>query len=180
MLKMNLKQHTRTAAFVVAAVALLGAALLSSYAGTSTSNLSDTTTVSANCTISTATAAFGTYDPVSANASSAPDGTGTVTVTCTNGSSATVTLDQGANADTGSTDAAPLRRLKDSGTNYLSYSLYSDSARTTVWGNTAGTGVVAHTGDGMATALTVYGWIAAGQNKPAASYSDTVVATVTF
>lgn len=147
-------------------------------AATATSNLSVTATVSANCTIATSAVAFGTYDPVSAHASSALNGTGTVTVTCTNGSSATITLGQGSNADTGSTDAAPLRRVK-SGANYLSYALYSNSDRTTVWGNTAGTGV-AHTGSGSATAITVYGQIAAGQNVPAGSYVDTVVATITF
>jgi spore coat protein U-like protein len=88
-------------------------------------------------------------------------------------------LGQGANADTGSTDAAPLRRLKDSGTNYLSYVLYSDSGRTALWGNDA-TVDVAATGTGVADAHTVYGRVASGQNKPAGSYSDTVVATVTF
>jgi spore coat protein U-like protein len=175
MLKLNLKQHTRTGAFVLAAVGVLDGASLPAYAGTSTSDLS--ATEPANCTISTA--AFGAYDTASANGLSVLDGTGTITVACTNGSSAMVTLGQGANADTGSTDAAPLRRLKDSATNYMSYSLYSDPARTTAWGNTAGTGV-AHTGDGTATDLTVYARLAAGENKPATSYSDTVVVTVTF
>jgi spore coat protein U-like protein len=42
-----------------------------------------------------------------------------------------------------------------------------------------GTGV-AHTGTGSATAITVYGQMAAGQNVPAGSYADTVVATVSF
>ena len=88
-------------------------------------------------------------------------------------------MGQGSNANTGSTDAAPIRRLKDGGTDYLSYQLYSDNGYSTVWGNTAGTSV-AHTGTGTQTALTVYGSIAAGQSVPAGSYSDTVVATVTF
>jgi spore coat protein U-like protein len=151
----------------------------STDAATATSNLSVTASVSANCSISTAPVAFGAYDPVSANASTALSGTGTVNVTCTNGASTTVTLGQGANADTGSTDAAPARRLSDGTTNYLSYSLYQDTGRTTVWGNTVGTGV-ANTGTGTQTAITVYGSVAAGQNVPSGSYSDTVVATVTF
>jgi len=148
-------------------------------AATATSNLSVTASVTANCTITTAPVAFGAYDPVSANASTALNGSGTVSVTCTSGASANVTLGQGSNAGGGSTDAVPVRRLKDTGTDFLAYSLYSDSGRTSVWGNTAGTGV-AHTGTGTLTALTVYGAVAAGQSVPAGNYSDTVVATITF
>jgi spore coat protein U-like protein len=149
-------------------------------ATTATSNLSVTASVSASCSITTAPVAFGAYDPVVTNATAALNGTGTVTVTCTSGASTTITLGQGLNANTGSTDAAPARRLVDGGgTNYLSYALYQNTGRTTVWGNTAGTGV-ANTGTGTASAVTVYGAVAAGQSVPAGSYSDTVVATVTF
>lgn len=171
--------------FSARTLSLTGALLLSLSAATSTeaatatANLAVTASVAANCSISTAPVAFGAYDPVSANASTALNGTGTVNVTCTSGASTTVTLGQGSNANTGSTDAAPARRMKDSGTNFLAYSLYSDTGRTTVWGNTAGTGQ-ASTGTGSQVALTVYGAVAAGQNVPAGNYSDTVVATVTF
>jgi spore coat protein U-like protein len=65
------------------------------------------------------------------------------------------------------------------GTDVLKYDLYSDSGRTTVWGNTAGTGKT-HTGTGSSTDLTVYGTLPHGQNKSVGSYSDTVLATVTF
>jgi len=164
---------------LTAASALFLAASSASHAGTQTANLSVTATVAANCTITTAPVAFGAYDPVVANATTPLDGTGTVTVTCTTGSATTITLGQGTNPATGSTDAAPLRQMKDSGTDVLAYALYQDNGRTTVWGNTAGTGV-ADTGNGAAQNVTVYGAVAAGQNVPAASYSDTVVATVTF
>lgn len=164
---------------LTATTALFLAASSASHAGTATSNLSVTATVSANCTISTAPVAFGAYDPIVANATAALDGTGTVTVTCTTGSAATITLGQGTSPATGSTDAAPLRQMKDSGTDVLAYTLYQDSGRTTAWGNTAGTGV-AETGTGTVQNVTVYGAVPAGQNVPAASYSDTVVATVTF
>jgi len=160
-------------------ILVLLAAASSTDAATQTSNLSVTASVAANCAISTAPVAFGAYDPVSANASTALNGTGTVNVTCTSGASTTVTLGQGANPAGGSTAAAPARRLNDGGTNYLTYSLYQDSGRTTAWGDTAGTGV-ASTGTGTQTAITVYGAVAAGQSVPAGSYSDTVVATVTF
>lgn len=148
-------------------------------AATSTENLAVSADVVANCTITTAPLAFGDYDAIVANASTALDGTGTVTVTCTSGSAVTIALGQGANADTGSTAAAPARRLLNGTTNYLSYSLFSDTGRTIVWGGDA-TVDVETTGTGAADAKTVYGRVDAGQNVPTGAYADTVVATVTF
>lgn len=173
---------TKLKARMLTATAAAGLALGASSIGmaaTATSNLSVTATVTSNCTIGTTAVAFGAYDPVSANATTPLNGTGTVSVTCTSGASATITLGQGSNAAAGSTDAAPLRRMKDAGTDLLSYALYQDSGHATSWGNTAGTGI-AQTGTGTTANLTVYGQVAAGQNVPAGSYSDTVVATVTF
>lgn len=177
-MKRNFKQ-TAVKLALVSAFALGAAGLgVNSYAGTATSNLSVTATVAANCTISTAAAAFGAYDPIVTNATTALVGTGTVSVDCTSGAATTVTLGQGANPAATSTAAAPLRRML-AGTSYLSYALYSDTARSVVWGDTTATGV-AYTGTGTATALTVYGSVAAGQNVPTGSYADTVLATVTF
>ena len=89
-----------------------------------------------------------------------------------------MTLGQGANPDGASSDAVPVRQMTD-GTNFLTYFLFQETGRTTVWGNTALTGV-AHTGTGTLTAITVFGRLGAGQNVPAGSYTDTVVATITF
>jgi spore coat protein U-like protein len=145
-------------------------------AGTSTSNLTVTATVTDSCSVSAGTLAFGTYDTVTGTA---VDGTGTVTVACTSGASSTVTLGQGSYAAGGSSDAVPLRQM-GSGSDRLAYTLYQDAGRTTVWGNTGGTGV-AYTATSSATSdLTVYGTVDAGQDVPAGSYSDTVVATITF
>lgn len=176
-------RHTSTPSRLTLLATSLVAAGLAGLSGTAsaqteTANLDVSATVAASCTISTAALAFGTYDPIVTNASDPLDATGTVTVTCTNGSTTAITLGQGANADGTSTDAAPERRMA-AGTDHLSYDLYSDTGRTTVWGNTAPTSV-AHTGTGTSTDLTVYGRITGGQNVPAASYADTVVATVTF
>jgi spore coat protein U-like protein len=148
-------------------------------AATQTANLTVTATVSASCSISTTPLAFGAYDPVGANSAAPLDASGAVIVTCTNGAATTVTLGQGAHANTGSSDTTPLRRMQATGANFLSYSLYQDAGRTTIWGNTAGTGV-GHTGAGTATSVAVYGRIAAAQNVVSGAYSDTVVATVTF
>ncbi|MGC4087122.1 MAG: spore coat U domain-containing protein [Polyangiaceae bacterium] len=148
-------------------------------AATATANLNVSCSISSTCTITTVALAFGAYDPVVTNASTPLTGTGTVRVTCTSGASTTVTLGQGTYANTGSSDTVPLRRMRDSGTNYLSYYLYQDASYTTVWGNTAPTGV-GHTGSGSITNLTVYGRVTQAQNVPSGSYSDVVVATITF
>lgn len=174
---LRVKQHPIAAA-VVAALAL-GSGLFASngYADTATGNLSVTASITNACTVSATTAlAFGAY--VSGPGNVAKDGTGTVSTTCTIGAPTTVTLGQGANAAGGSTDALPLRQMADSA-NRLAYFLFQDAARTSVWGNTSGTGI-AGTGTGAEVQLTVYGRIPAGQNKPAGTYADTVVATVTF
>lgn len=162
-------------AILVAFAAVSGTAA----AGTATSNLAVSATVVNNCTISTTAAAFGNYDPIVANKTSAATATGAVITTCTTGDSTTITLGQGSNPATSSTDAAPLRRMLNGTTNYLNYQLYTTSALTTVWGNTSTTGV-AVTGTGASVTTNVYGSVAAGQNVQAGSYADTVVATVTF
>ena len=158
------------------AVALVFAAFNApASAATATANLGVTATVTNNCTISTAALAFGSYDPVVANASTNLDGTGTVSVACTKGTSATVGLGLGSNAS-GST-----RRMSDGSGNFLTYELYQDASHATVWGN-AGAGLLSPAAaPSKATRnFTVYGQVASNQDVTAGSYSDTVVATVNF
>jgi spore coat protein U-like protein len=167
--------------FLVYAAAVSGVAVMATSFGstasaaTATANLGVSATVTNNCTISTAALAFGSYDPVVANASANLDGTGTVTVACTKGATATVGLGLGANA------LASVRRMTDGSTNYLSYELYSDAGRTTVWGN-AGAALYSPGAAPSKAArnFTVYGRVTSNQDVPAGSYNDTVVATVNF
>ena len=160
---------------VGAAMALAGLGSVKTNAATATANLSVSATVTNNCTISTVALAFGSYDPVVANASTNLDGTGTVVVACTKGSTATIGLGTGANA------SGSIRRMKDAGTNYLTYELYQDSGRSTVWAN-SGAGLLSPVAAPSKAArnFTVYGRVASNQDVPAGSYTDTVVATVNF
>lgn len=151
---------------------------LTALAGSATANLGVSATVQPGCSISTNPVAFGVYAPLSTHASTAATANGTVSVTCTLGTVAVLTLGQGASAGSGSTDAAPVRRLTD-GTNFLSYSLFRDSFYLLAWGNTTLTGV-SHVGVGSSVGITVYGKLDAGQVVPSGSYVDTVVATVSF
>ena len=146
-------------------------------AATATSNLEVSATVTNNCTISAGALTFGSYGITHVNGANL-DGSATVTLQCTSGASTVITLGQGLNADTGSTDAAPLRRL-EAGSDHLTYELSQLADISTPWGNTAGTGLP-YDGIGSQSTVTVYGRIAGSQNVPAGSYTDTVVATITF
>lgn len=147
------------------------------HAGTASDNMSVSATVSNTCTISAGALSFGSYDPV---AGSQVDNTAALTVACTKGHTAGITLDQGSNADTGSTDDVPLRRMADGSGNYLAYFLYQDSGRTTVWGGTTSSDKDYTAADSSSSNITVYGRISASQDVPAGSFSDTVSSTITF
>jgi spore coat protein U-like protein len=62
----------------------------------------------------------------------------------------------------------------------LNYAMFSNSTRTTNWGQTVGTDTVTGTGNGAAQALTVYGQVTAGQFVAPGAYTDTITATVTY
>ena len=170
---------TKTSARMLAlagATALVVGAMSGSQAAT-TSDIAVTATVTARCDITTTQAvAFGAYDPLSVTDATT---TGILSVTCTNGSDATVTLDEGDHADTGSTAANPSRQMSDGETveSFLGYALYTDAGYQTEWDGVTGQ---AYTGTGTAGSLTVYAVLPAEQNVPAGSYSDTVVATITL
>ena len=141
------------------------------FAGTSTATLTVTATVAAECTVTGATLAFGSYSTLSA---SNLDQSTTFSVACTTGTAATIGMDLGGHA-TGAT-----RRLANAGSGLLTYELYSNAGRTTVWG-TSGGGLVNYTAtSNAAQSFTVYGRIPGSQNVETGSYSDSVTITVTF
>ncbi|MDB5699795.1 MAG: hypothetical protein JWN69_2599 [Alphaproteobacteria bacterium] len=154
------------------ATALMGAG--SAVAGTASSTIAISATVSANCTVTTAAIAFGTYNTLSAANS---DATGTVNVTCTPGTPWTATA--GAGTGTGATLSV---RKMTSGANLMNYALYTDSGRTTIWGDgVAPTVNIAGTGTGAVQASTIYGRVTGSQSTlPVGSYADTVAVTITF
>jgi spore coat protein U-like protein len=142
-------------------------------AATKTADLAISASVANNCSISTAALAFGAYDPVVTNASADLDSTGTVTIACTKGATTSVELDLGANF------TGTQRRLRD-GTTYLNYQIFQDNARSTVWGTGADRQDTGAAPNKAPRSFTAYGRVGAGQDVPAGSYTDTVVATVNF
>ncbi len=157
--------------------ALVGAAFLFSMSATSgasaqTDTFQVTATVNASCSVSATDLAFGVYDPFSATDI---DGTVTLTVLCTNTTDYDIGLDEGTGGG-----ATVTTRVMESGANDLTYSLYQNTQRTTVWGDTVGVDTVSDTGTGSNQTFTVYGRLFALQNAAPGSYSDTVTVTVTF
>ncbi len=129
-------------------------------------------TIQAQCLINSAsTLNFGTQGVLSANV----DQTSAIQVQCTNTTPYNIGLDAG----TGAGATVTTRKLTGGGAT-INYSLYSDSARTSVWGNTIGTNTVASTGTGAAQSFTVYGRIPSQTTPAPATYTDTITVTVTY
>ncbi len=162
------KKNTILGAGLLGALAV-GLTPAPASAATATTTFQVTATVVATCLISGNTLAFGNYTGVQL------DGTTTLSVTCTN----TTPYNVGLNAGT-ATGATVTTRKMVNGANLLAYALYSDTGRTTNWGNTVSTDTVPGTGNGSAQTLTVYGRIAAAQYVTPGSYADTITATITY
>src|SRR5450631_2781017 len=151
--------------FAVATVCLLQF-VSGSLASTTTSTFTTQVAIIASCTINSAsTLNFGSQGVLTASV----DQTSTLQVQCTNTTPYNVGLDVG--TGTGATVAV---RKMTSGANAVNYSLYSDSGRATVWGNTVGTDTVAATGSGASQSYTVYGRVTAQTTPTPGTYSDTV------
>lgn len=159
---------------IVSLAALTSSAVLAN----ATANLTPSASITNSCTVTGNPLSFGAYDPIGG---AAVTQTATISIACTNGMTAPpVTLDEGLNAASGSTPAAPLRQL-NTGTigQNLTYNLYTTGGFSTVWDNV--TGIPVATVDGTAHTMTVFGKIDAGQHSAVAgTYTDTVIITVTF
>lgn len=157
---------------IALAIGLLGTGSLA-LSATTTDTMGVSATVEDSCQLVTSALAFGSFAAID---STNVDGTTTVDVTCSNGTAYDIGLNAGVNGTT-VTD----RQMSDGGTGTLNYALYSDSGRTTNWGDTVGTDTVADTGSGATQTKTVYGQIPSGQETaPTGSYTDTITVTVTY
>lgn len=147
----------------------------SAMAATKVANFNVTAAVAANCFISATNLAFGNYLQEAGNV----DASSTISVRCSTGTTYAVALSAGSS---GSTAAREMEFL----TNNLTYNLYSDAGRTTVWGALVADdvdGVGAGLGTAASQTLTVYGRLpdsAANQLLPVGSYTDAIVATITY
>jgi spore coat protein U-like protein len=140
-----------------------------------------------SCSVSTTEVAFGVYDPANPLPN---DRNGSVAATCTTTGTVHLTfqLDRGANST-----ALPARRMR-SGTNYMSYNLYTTVTRNVIWGDgNNGTSTIARrtgndnggcTGDRILfwswITCPVYGRIPINQDVSIGSYTDQVTVTIIF
>jgi spore coat protein U-like protein len=122
-----------------------------------------------SCSIdATGAVAFGPYDWT---AVAPTDSTGTITYTCDG--PALVVLSQGSSG-------TYTARTMISGANQLTYNLYTDAARSQIWGDFSGGTTLRLVAAGTRVPITVYGRLPAGQNVPSGSYSDTLMVTFFF
>lgn len=156
----------RTAALACALVSAAAAA------DTATGSFLVSATVLKSCTVTPTPLAFASY-----SSAADVDGTSTIAVLCTLNTPYKIALDKGANGASVLT-----RKMKLlTGTDTLSYSLFSDSGRTANWGETLGTDTLDATGTGLLATHTVYGRIAGSQTtSPAGVYNDTIQVTVNY
>jgi spore coat protein U-like protein len=133
-----------------------------------------------SCSATITSIAYGTVDVL---LNQSVDATGTLQITCDGGANDTarvcLNLGRATPAPGGSS-----RRMTDGGGNYLNHELYSDPARTQVWGSWAGAGYgsggreidipLGPTGRATVT-RTIYGRVLAGQQAvPPGSYTQTL------
>ncbi len=141
-------------------------------AATAATTMPVTMTITAGCTVTATSVAFGSQSVLAA----ATSGTGTLGVTCTNTTPYNVGLDAGSGA--GATVA--VRKMTGPASAIINYGLFQNAAFTTAFGNTIGTNTVAGTGIGTSQTITVYGQVPAQSSPAPGSYADVVNVTVTF
>ena len=167
---------TNTPNHALRAVVLVGTLFVAApaFASTATDTIDVSATVTSNCVVTANPIAFGNVD---VTAGSNVDGSGTISVTCTSGTAWAAAADKGA----GGATATLSDRKMQNGANLLSYSLYTDSAGGTLWGDGTTGSTIGDTGSGVAQSKTFYGRVPSGQTSlPAGAYTDTVTVTVTY
>ncbi len=160
---------------LVAALAL--ALSTGASAGTATGSFQVNATVISACTVSGALLNFGSaIDPLAA--ATPLDASSSLTVQCTNTTPYAVALNAGLNA--GGATAFTNRRMV-AGANTLAYQLYTDSGRSTVWGDgTSSSSTSSGTGTGSTQTMTIYGRVPSLSGAVPGAYADTVTVTISY
>lgn len=167
-------KKTMSRKHLAAVVALSTLAAPTWSASTTSTTFTVSSTVVATCNVSATAMDFGSMlpTPIQSNV----DATSSIIATCSN----TVPYSIALSAGTGAGASVAVRRMT-SGSDTMNYQLYTDSQRTSLWGDgTSGTTVSNQTGTGSAQTITVYGRIPTGQTPPVGSYTDTITVTVSF
>jgi len=156
-------------------------------AATATGNLTVRITINQECAVSSglpnslgsAVLDFGAQGALTSpvDAQTPATGDGAIRVQCTAGTAYNIGLNAGSNP---ATPGDITTRRMANGSNYVSYQLYLDAGRTSVWGSTVGTNTVSGTADGTVQNYQVFGRVPAQTTPPAGGYTDVVTINVTF
>ena len=142
----------------------------SGYFGTQYYQFGASVDIQPSCAISAAPMIFPPQTTLSADVLAQSS----LTETCTLNALYWVGLNDGQNA------AAGQRRMR-SGSHYINYELYSDSARTTRWGVTKDRDTVSGSVSGAGQQIPVYGKIPRPPTSPEpGTYTDTIIVTINF
>ncbi|MDB5874031.1 MAG: Spore Coat Protein domain [Ramlibacter sp.] len=159
-----------------------GLVSVSSWAATDTANLAVTATIANQCSVGAAALALGAITMVGTDGTMAALSGGTtadIPWACTNGTSATLGFNLGAN--TSGTDRRMLSTTAGSSNQFFEYQLKAGTSSGAAITETA---VALSGADGTNKSFTVWGGpVDSAANraaKPAADYTDTVLLTVTF
>ena len=154
---------------VVAGFILAAGTSEAAQAQSATGSMTVSTTIASSCSVSNiSNVSFGI---ITGQSISSTDATGSFDVTCTTGTSYSIALNSGQNV-TGST-----RRMRIGSTaNYLTYEIYSNSGRTTVWS----TAITGFTGTNSAQTHIAYARLPSQIAPAPGSYTDTITITVAY
>ncbi|MDR5774086.1 MULTISPECIES: spore coat U domain-containing protein [unclassified Caballeronia] len=131
-------------------------------------------TVINDCTLAATNINFGTAGLLDG----ALTATGTLSVACTSNDPYSITLSAGGGSGA---SVADRRMTRGGGSEQVRYQLYQNAAYSTPWGDgTNSAPALAGTGTGSSQAITVYARVLPQATPTAGTYSDTILATITY
>ena len=138
-----------------------------------------TPTHAATCSVSAVSLAFGGYNPFKPGHT---DTTGNIAVTCTGKPGEMVAYSISLSAGGG---GFPVRRMRTPSGFLLNYNIYTNAARTLVWGDGSGGSLVVNDSYALGAPVTtrnyaVYGRTFGAQKSVVGAYSDAIAVTLNF
>jgi len=128
----------------------------------------------ADCSVGATSVSFGAYDVFSGAPNN--NGIGTITLSCHGvGPSRIVTLSSG-----NSSDYTSRYMNNQILSGHIIYNLYTNSARTLIWGDGSGSSSTVHVSDSVFTTLSIYGEIPANQDVSVGYYTDSITVAIHF
>lgn len=121
------------------------------------------------CSVSSQGLVFGTYDTFS---SQSLESAGNIDISCDSLATYSIALSTGSGSF--------LQRTMVFGSRVLNYNLFTDAARTIVWGDGTGSTATVSGVTGSTASHSVYGRVPARQNAYVGNYSDNVTITINF